>query len=554
MDVVYFVVLVGVLIFVHELGHFAWAKFFGVRVLRFSLGFGPRLFGFRLGETEYLVGAFPIGGYVKMLGESPHDVVAPGEVERSFQGQSLLRRTVIVLAGPAMNLVFPLGLFFVVAMGDMRLPPPVVGTVVPGMPADGRLLPGDRVLAVDDEEISTYDELNRIVRASPGRPLEFRVERRGEVVNEIVTPIRYSIPLELEREEIVGVIGIARSHPAPVIGVLPGSAAAEAKLRTFDLIVAVDGRRIDRFLDLEERLQTQNMVGVAYLRPTPVPSPLDGLVAMDVYEPRYAMVHPTPGRGAALSRAGIESADPYVSYVRTNSPEHRANILPGDRIVTLDGEPVRLWSSMVWRLRGRPGEHVFTYRRGEELHEARVNLPPIRMQPDEGRLAYRYSPMSNWVPPYVDPPVENENVIAYAGNEAWTQLGEMVELTAYSILRVLQGRLPVSSIGGPLTIFDVAGTAAREGADNFLRVMAFTSVNLGIINLLPIPILDGGHLLFFLIETVRRRPVGTRGREWASLAGFVVLVLIMLLAFKNDIDRARGQHRRWPNLGAQIGE
>lgn len=552
MDVVYFVVLVGVLIFVHELGHFAMAKFFGVRVLRFSLGFGPRLFSFRLGETEYVVGALPIGGYVKMLGESPHDQVAPADFEKSFQNKSILRRTMIVLAGPTMNLVFPLALFFVVALGDRRLPPPVVGTVIPGMPADGRLLPGDRVLAIDDEEISTHDELNRIVRASPGRPLEFRVERGGEVITEIVTPRRQPIRLELEREEIAGVIGILRAHPAPVIGVLPQSAASEAKLRTFDLIVAVDGRPIDRFLDLEERIQTRNMVGVAYFRPTPVASALGGLVSMDVYEPRYAMLNPPGGRDAPLVRAGIESADTYVSYVRAHSPEHEAGLLPGDRIVTLDGEPVRLWSSMVQRLRGSPGEHVFTFRRREELLEARVNVPPIRPSLEEG-LEYRY-PMSNWLPLYVDPHVENESVLSYAVNEAWTQIGEMVELTLYSVLRLVQGRVPVSTIGGPLTIFDVAGTAAREGAVDFLRVMAFTSVNLGIINLLPIPLLDGGHLLFFLIETVGRRPISTRGREWASLVGFVVLLFIMLLAFKNDIDRARGQHRRWPDLGAQIGE
>ncbi len=556
MDVVYFVVLVGVLIFVHELGHFAWAKFFGVRVIRFSLGFGPKLFGFRLGETEYLVGALPIGGYVKMLGESPHDVVAPGEVERSFQGQNVLRRTVIVLAGPAMNLLFPLVLFFLVSIGDQTTLPPVVGTVYPGHPADGRLLSGDRVLAIDDEEITTNDELDRIVRASPGVPLEFRIERDGEIVNEIVTPAPAIDRRELERVEVVGRVGIHPNLPAPVIGVLPGSAASEAKLRTFDHVVAVDGRRIDRFIDLEERLSTQNMVGVAYLRPTALPSALGGLVALDVYEPRYAMLHPTSGRGAALLRAGIEPADAYVSHVGASSPEHRAGILPGDRIVTLDGEPVRLWSVMVARLGQSPGgEHVFQFRRGETLHEARVRLSRVRLETVDGRVEERYQlRMNNWAPPAPVTPVEIENPIVYAANEAWSQIGEMVELTVYSVLRLLQGRLPVSAIGGPLTIFTVAGTAARESAQNYLTLMAFISVNLGIINLLPIPMLDGGHLLFFLIETVRRRPLSTRSREWASLAGFTLLVLVMLLAFKNDIDRVRGDRGRWPDLGGRIGE
>ncbi|MBC7174564.1 MAG: site-2 protease family protein [Polyangiaceae bacterium] len=217
---------------------------------------------------------------------------------------------------------------------------------------------------------------------------------------------------------------------------------------------------------------------------------------------------------------------------------------------------MRLWSSMVERLRQSPGgEHVFTFRRGEELHEARVRLTLVRASTDEGQIEDRYGlRMSNWLPAFMDRHVDNDGVLSYAAHEAWTQIGEMVELTVYSVLRLVEGRLPMSSLGGPLTIFEVAGTAAREGAVNYLRLMAFTSVNLGMINLLPIPLLDGGHLLFFLIEAVRRRPIGTRAREWASLAGFVVLVLIMLLAFKNDIDRARGHESPWPDLGTSIGE
>jgi regulator of sigma E protease len=556
MDVVYFVVLVGVLIFVHELGHFAWAKFFGVRVLRFSLGFGPRLAGFRVGETEYVIGAFPIGGYVKMLGESPHDVIAPADEGRSFQAQSLFRRTLIVLAGPCMNLLFPLVLFFLVSAGDDHLLPPVIGTVLPGMPADGRLLPGDRILAIDDEEVGTYDDLNRIVRENPGRPLEMRIERRGEEVTEIVTPVIHRTLLELDRERVAGVVGVYPNQPTPVVGVLPGSPAAAAEMRTFDLIVAVQGHRVDRFVDLEERLDSQSMVGVAYLRPTPVEEPLGGLVSLDVYEPRFAMLTPTPGHGAALQRAGVESADAYVSFVGRGSPEDRANIRPGDRILTLDGEPVRLWSSMVDRLRQSPGgEHVLTFRRGGEFFEARLRLALERGRTERGQIRDHYQlRMSNWVPTYMEPHVPNERVLAYAAREAWTQIGEMVELTVYSVVRLVQGRIPVSAIGGPLMIFDVAGTAAREGAVNYLKLMGFTSVNLGLINLLPIPLLDGGHLLFFLVETVKRRPIGTRAREWASLAGFVFLVLIMLLAFKNDLERRSGQDRFWPELGAEIGD
>ena len=148
MTFLWFVLLVGVLIFVHELGHFVWAKVFGVKVLRFSLGFRPRLIGFTRGETEYVIAAIPLGGYVRLLGELPGDVVTKKDEGRAFSEQPLWRRIIIVLAGPVMNLAFPLLLYFVVFLGERDMSPPVIGTVLPGAPADGHLMPGDRVLAV----------------------------------------------------------------------------------------------------------------------------------------------------------------------------------------------------------------------------------------------------------------------------------------------------------------------------------------------------------------------------------------------------------------------
>jgi regulator of sigma E protease len=147
MDFVYFIVLVGVLIFVHESGHFLWAKLFGVRVLTFSLGFGPRIAGFSRGGTDYVLAAIPLGGYVRMLGEDPHDDITGDEEGQSFKAQVLWKRIIIVFAGPMMNLMFPVALYFVVFLGTTTLSPPIVGDVFPGQPAEGKLKPGDRVLA-----------------------------------------------------------------------------------------------------------------------------------------------------------------------------------------------------------------------------------------------------------------------------------------------------------------------------------------------------------------------------------------------------------------------
>src|SRR5882724_7527859 len=188
MDLLYFIILTSSLIFVHELGHFMLAKAFGVKVLTFSLGFGPKILRFRGKETEYCVGLIPLGGFVKMLEESKADPVLPEDRKRTFESQSLWKRVVIVFAGPIMNLIFPVVLYFSVFVGERHFLPPTIGVVLPGHAADGKLMAGDRVLLVDGEEIGTYAELARIVQKSPGRELLLRVFRNATYVDVSVTP------------------------------------------------------------------------------------------------------------------------------------------------------------------------------------------------------------------------------------------------------------------------------------------------------------------------------------------------------------------------------
>lgn len=547
MELVWFVLLVGVLIFVHELGHFAWAKFFGVRVLKFSLGFGPKIAGFRRAGTEYVIAAFPLGGYVRMLGENPSDVVSPEEEKRSFHSQPLWRRMVIVFAGPAMNLLFPIALYFVVALGDTELAPPVIGIVFPHRPADGKLQPGDRVLAIEGDEIETFDDLVRTVEDNANVPLHFEVQRGTERVTEIVTPALDVREKPLDVQEEVGRIGVMPHQPVAVIGVTsPSSPAGAARLQTFDVVIAAAGRPVERWIDLVSAIDENRgaLVPVTFLRPTRVRDALGGLADLEIFEPRIATVTPEPGTGGGLARAGLELADLYVSDVRAGSPEHQIGILPGDRLLELDGRPIRLWATFLADLKhGRGRSHVLSWRRGD-----RVMVQPFRLAHERGVNEYgqrfdRYAVgMYNWVPTRVAPAVPNPHPIRYALRQALRETEEVVELTVFSIVRLFQGRLTMKSIAGPLTMFEATGTAAREGALNYLTLMAFISINLGLINLLPIPLLDGGHLLFFGIEAVARRPVSVRVREYASIAGLAVLVLLMVLAFKNDIER------QWPHI------
>jgi regulator of sigma E protease len=552
MPLIYFIVLVGVLVLVHELGHLVWAKYFGVRVLKVSLGFGPRIAGFWRGDTEYVVSAVPLGGYVRMLGENPWDDVRPKDIEHSFANLRLWRRCVIVVAGPLMNLVFPILLYFVVFLGDDALTPAAVGTVFPDRPADGKLKPGDVVTAIDDKPISTFYDLSRRVEDSPGKPLQFRVRRGDQTLEEIITPVRSSRERPLERSEEVGRVGVMPHHPFGVIGVTsPKSAASAARLRTFDVVVSAAGHPVRRFIDLEQALErnTSSLIPVTFLRPTGVENALGGLIELDVYEPRLTTLTPEPSRDMSkLARAGIEAADLYVSDVTSGSPEHRAGLLPGDRLLTLDGKPIRLWATFLEDLKAERGKrHFLTWRRGDREFAGSLSLAHQRGVTEEGQVYDRYVVgMRNWVPSRADPPVPNPDPLSYALREAFRATADVVQLTLFSVVRLFQGRLTMKSIGGPLTVFEVTGTAAQQGTLNYLTLMAFISINLGLINLLPVPLLDGGHLMFFLVEAIVRRPISIRVREYAHIAGLAFLIGIMILAFKNDIER------QWPEIVSQM--
>jgi regulator of sigma E protease len=490
--------------------------------------------------------------------------VHPDERHRSFFAQKLWRRMIIVLAGPAMNLIFPLALFFLVALGaDALLTPPVVGSVRPGMPADGLLLPGDRILAVNGQEVHSFSAVSRIVREHPGDLVVFEVDRepfsgrrptRGDSQDdapprrmaEVLTAAPGESPRipELGVVERVGLVGISPASPLPVVGVTsPSSLAARAGIRTFDRILGLAGTRIENLREARAPLSARSMIPTTVLRAERVQGALGGLVELDVYRPHFTSLVAPPGAGDPIQRVGLESAATYVAYVRTGSAEHRMGLLPGDRIVTVDGQVVRVWTDIVEALSNpEHAEHQIRWRRGDRLHEGRLVLPRVRGSSAHGALYGRVSlGIDGFRPVTIPPAIAPESAFLYASRVALDETRRMVELTVYSLLRLFQGRITVKSIGGPISVYEETGRAASEGTSDYLRLMAFVSVNLGILNLLPIPMLDGGHLLFFLLEAVLRRPVSRRRREQAGLVGLALLLLMMGIAFKNDIERL------WPS-------
>jgi len=340
-------VALGILIVFHELGHFLVAKKIGVGVLTFSLGFGPKIFGKKVGETEYLVSAFPLGGYVKMIGEDPEQEVQDVDSERSFSNQSLTKRFAIVAAGPVFNFILSILVFTCIyVFFGMPVLTTQIGGVEPNSPAErAGLQKGDRILSIGTRPIEKWEDLSMQIKESGGKSLVLRVDRNGRQMDISIQPVERQGKTIFQEETTFWVVGIA-------------------------------------------------------------------------------------------SDVVIQKSNPWMG----------------------------MWQGVY-------------------------------------------------------------------------KTGEYSVLTLMALYKMVTGDISPKNLGGPLLIAKLAGEQARQGVWSFLFFVAILSVNLGVLNLLPIPILDGGHLFFFLLEGMRGRPVALRHRERAQQVGVFILILIMIYAFYNDIAR-----------------
>jgi len=548
MALVYFIILIGIVVFVHELGHFLCAKAFDVKVLKFSLGFGPRLFGFQKGETEYLISALPFGGYVKMLGDDPNAVLEPEERRRSFYGQEPYRRFCITLAGPLMNLVFPMLLFFGVHAADNRVLPAVVGMVLEGDPADrAGIRDGDRIAAVNGEPIAAFEDLQRKVEPSAGRPLRITVEREGKRFDVTVTPKEEVTRDPLDTESRVGRIGVITGQFEPIIGVRRmDSPAGLAGLRSFDKVVSVNGVQVATFQAMMREIARSNAqpVRIAYLRPaaSKLAPPFENVYGKTTSE---AALTPSMDNGNVVT--GIEPSSLYMAFVDPKGPAAGIGLVPGDRLVSIDGVPVRVWSELLVKLQSNPTKpHTLAWEHEGQQRESR-SYQPAGLDPSQG-ISFGSELYEPGMRPYASmkppSPVAHPDRFSRAFRLSIEETWDIARLTVLGIVRLAQGRISLKTIGGPILIGDLAGAAGSQGVGTFLWVMALISINIGLINLFPIPVLDGGHMLLSLIESARKKPMSTRTREVLQTVGLVLLLSLMALAMKNDLERY------WPRIAA----
>lgn len=541
MSVLYFLLLVGVLVLIHEMGHFVAAKLLDVRVLRFSVGYGRPLVRVRLGETEYQIGAFPLGGYVRILGveRDPDESGKREDVGRSFASRPLWQRLVIVLAGPAANLLLPVIIYFVLFAGHTTLPAAVVGDVLDGgAAARAGIEPGDRVLEIDGRAVRYWEEIENAVRSSPGKELHLRISRSGKVFERYLTPIEDTVRRRDGQVQSQGRVGITHAPFIPLVGVIDGaSPAASAGLRTGDLIISVDGQAVRNWRDVQRQLgKFARRTSIVYFRGTEVP----GVPQIELLGAGFADLVPETQVDATLKRqtyTGLEHAEMFIAHVDAGSPADSAGLRPGDLVVALDDKPVAHWMDLDQRLQAEP-EKTFklTWRRAGVGNAPATTMTAEvtqvwRKQLDEydhtvSRLVFG---ARNDVDRGSGAMVPIEGRVGYAIGKAFQRTGETITTMAHGFLQM--------TIGGPFTMYRAASVSGNQGWDSFLLMLALVSVNLGLINLLPIPMLDGGHLLVFFLEGTRRKPLTARQRERIQLFGLILIGVITILAIRNDVMR-----------------
>jgi regulator of sigma E protease len=522
--VIPFVLLLGVLIFIHELGHFSVAKWLGVKVEKFSIGFGPSLFTRTVGETEYVVAALPLGGFVKMLGEIPGEPLAPDEVGRAFNHRPVWQRIAIALAGPVMNLVLPVFLIAAILMAGVPTITSRIGGVLPGSVAErAGLSEGDRVIAVGGESIWRWEDLETRLRA-PGAPaLALEIERDGATRS--VELVRAP-----EADGSFASAGLSWHAPVARVGVTdPASPAAQAGIHTGDRIVSVNGQPIANFYVLDRLLPTLSApLELELVRP------LDGET-----ETVLTTIRELPGVSPSPASLGLVPVGVRIAAVEPTSPAKRAGLQSGDVVLSVNGglaTTSEQMKNLIWGSGGVPLELLVVRDKKELTLHATPTERPMSV---EGRTETHWGIGVSLGPSdegaeYKDDVVRNPLVALARGAE---RTGEILVMIVSGIAQLVTGHVGMSSLSGPIGIGEIAADAYQTSWAQFVWLMAVISVNLAILNLLPIPVLDGGQIVLAAAEGIKGSPLPARARDVAQTVGLSLILLLMGVAFWNDIAR-----------------
>ncbi|MCV6627118.1 MAG: RIP metalloprotease RseP [Cellvibrionaceae bacterium] len=445
--VFWFIVALGVLVTIHEYGHYYVARRCGIRVLRFSVGFGKVLSSWRNREgTEFAIAAIPLGGYVKMLDEREGEV-PEHERDQAFNNKPVLCRIAVMVAGPLANFLLAILLYWVLTLPGYRELSNSIGEVKPGSVAElAGLEQGQTIVALDGHPTATRREL-----------MQRLLNRLGES-GEINFTVQY-----------------------------PGS----------NLVYETSAELTDWLKGAEE------------------PDPIEGL-GLKLYRPAIKMV---------------------LSSVQADSPAATAGLQKGDRLLSADGEDLAGWDQWVDYVQARAGQSIaITYERDGQQHSA--NLTPKLVELDGGRKVGRVGMAASTEPWPKEMIIERDYSVLESFGVALNRTWEQTGFVFVSLKKLILGEISPKNLSGPITIAKVAGDTAKLGWQNYVGFLALLSVFLGVMNLLPIPVLDGGHLLYYLIELVKGSPLSERVQQWGYQVGLVLVLGLMAVALYNDFARA----------------
>ncbi|MGC6416316.1 MAG: RIP metalloprotease RseP [Bradymonadia bacterium] len=537
-----FLVLIGVLITVHEFGHFAVAKLFGVKCEVFSIGFGRPLISFHRGETEYRLAWIPLGGYVRMLGQEPVEETNPDNVGRSLNDKSPFVRILIYAAGPAMNLLLPFAIivpFVALSQSTAEVASTEVGAVDSSMPAyRAGLRGGDIIKTVDARPVHAFWQIKeRLESYEPEQgPIKLQVERPGEGRLELsVTPqevVRKHPLLGYARSDYL--MGYQVSSLDSSIGVIAKDGpASQSGIRTFDRVLSIDGTPTKRFIDVLQsfrQLTANSIVKVEVERSTEAV-----LANVDVVRRKERIVLEYRATG---SMPALVHASTCVSSVDPNGP---ANFLQrGDCIKSVDGKEYSLGAFLRSKVSDDPSKpkNLVWLRAGAEMSATLTARRELQTHPMAGDVPV-------WVEGFTLPRqamvaaqlTQSQERWAHGWYRAKTEVPREIEVTTRSISGMFTGQVSPTQLGGPLTIFHLAGSAAQAGLDRFLKLMVLLSLSIGIFNLLPVPALDGGQIMIAGIEMITRRPLPERAQLALHQIGVFLILALIIFALSNDAIR-----------------
>ena len=524
-----FVLLLGLLIFIHELGHFLIARWCGVTVEVFSLGFGPKILKYRRGDTLYCVSLLPLGGYVKMFGDSLTEKPPEAERHRGFLYQKVSRKLAIAFGGPLMNLLFAFVVFFSLALVGIPALSPEIGDIREDTKAwRAGFRPGDKILSLNGRPVNHWEDVRRTVKKSSGETLKFKVLSGLEEKNLSVSVASQKNQNIFElRKEVGHIEGLTPLSLGTKVGIVsPETPPGRSGLRIFDQITHIGGQEVRYWREMESVFKRAQF-------PLAVKVKREGLKGKGEAEV-FNFTLPVPEqKTGTLKDFGLERAVLYLYRVGPKTPAEKAGLKPKDRLVAVNGKKLNTWEDVLTEIQSQTGKLTLSYRRDGREHE--TDIVPEKMFV-EGNLKEKRMIGIAPVDFSVFPP-ESVKKYSLAGSMKYAvlQTGYGVKGMALGLFHIIKGTVSPRNISGPVAIGRIAHRYFHTGFYHFLSVMALISLSLFFFNILPIPLLDGGHILFFSIEGIRGRPLDVKKLLAAQQAGLFLILVFFSFVFFNDI-------------------